>query len=231
MEGIQAIERRDEMASEVYGQEVLSLCQLLKIGVRNFKVKVLAAFPFYNEFLDQMAKLSSELLKTTAATALRDGEGELYEPWTMEAFDELLCAWVSIVSDSSLGLLEQVDVLGGREADLTWAKDKVVECAAPLYTEYVLCKLTLGRIEAERGFQEDEEGEDYTEEDSHDQLQSVAYLGRLSPYASLHFIRELLKAEHQKGCFPRLEAVFTSSATSNTAAITTYASGLMEETR
>lgn len=59
-----------EARLEALGVETLALAQVLQLGVCNFHLPLLATFPFFRELVGEWARLTQQLLETTARTAV-----------------------------------------------------------------------------------------------------------------------------------------------------------------
>ncbi len=105
-------------ASGALGAEVLAMCQLLQMLVKNFQLKVVLLLEDPRSFFVQFSSLSSAILRTFSVkarkqladflTAANMGQYEhcdvddVLDTWLMEAFDFLLDAWVILAEDPVL---------------------------------------------------------------------------------------------------------------------------------
>jgi hypothetical protein len=104
--------------SSILGAEVLAMCQLLQILVKNFQIKVVVLLDDPQAFFVQFSSLSSAILRTfyekakknlsdvLAAANMAQYEhydvDDVLDTWLMEAFDLLLDAWVVLAEDPLL---------------------------------------------------------------------------------------------------------------------------------
>ncbi len=105
-------------ASGAVGAEVLAMCQLLQMLVKNFQIKVVVLLEDPQSFFVQFSSLSLAILRTFFVKAKKQladfltvanmGQYEhcdvddVLDTWLMEAFDLLLDAWVILAEDPAL---------------------------------------------------------------------------------------------------------------------------------
>ncbi len=105
-------------ASGALGAEVLAMCQLLQMLVKNFQIKVVLLLEDPQSFFVQFSSLSLAILRTFFVKAKKQladfltvanmGQYEhcdvddVLDTWLMEAFDLLLDAWVILAEDPVL---------------------------------------------------------------------------------------------------------------------------------
>lgn len=179
--------------------ETLELCTMVGRLVSNFGVGMLASLSAFQQLLCDTAEAARQLLVNISTAA--QGCSELEEIWQMEAFDLLLETWVVVIEDPYTRRCLEGQQDGQSLISL------LVERGLPIYEQYLITRLTLSRLEAERYCNRETEDEEETIERANldEQLSGVACLGRLAFPFVADMLYRFLAAEG--GCLQRLAAL------------------------
>ncbi|ORY03726.1 hypothetical protein K493DRAFT_311626 [Basidiobolus meristosporus CBS 931.73] len=161
-----------------FGPAVLGVCEMINRLVDTVKLAVLCQMSEFFQYMTEIGKLTS--------TCLQHAATEVDDTWNMEAFDQLLEMWVTLVSKATDPYQSDAEPLksSGFIPFLTNASSHVVEAYVQV------------RLEIAKQFIEDFDEDDgnFKDQDMYaDQLIGVATLARMNPKQSIEALDGLLR--------------------------------------
>jgi len=178
----------DTYLSQLAEDEMSGVTDLVSRLVSNFSFKTLAPMADFGALCHRLAKVTASLLQSAATQAQQVGAIDYMinqEPWELRGARTLLDAWCLLCSHPSFD-----------NPEFAAAAACLREIAAPLFDEYVRCRVSISRSE---GFQEvlaqeefDLDIEDSESEALNEEITNAAVVGRLCLTSSLPMLMERL---------------------------------------
>jgi hypothetical protein len=208
--------------SSVESSQLLDTLSLTGRIVGNFKLSVLVKVPHFSNLLEWMAAVGRQLLQDNLRECEEArGDFEVMEnrEWREEAIVLLLEGIVLLCGDPWL-------LYSGAEQNRLQAQAELGKTLAPLYSDFVMVRVRMARLEEQYLASHETELDELREEifavDLEEEMQSLANLGRLDLHFSLSCLSKLFQ-----GLSPELKSLWDGPETE----VSPEAAGMLEESR
>ena len=206
----------------VESSQILDTLSLTGRIVGNFKLSILIATSSFPKMLESMAAVGRQLLRENLRECEEaGGDFEMMEnrEWREEAIVLLLEGIVLLCGDPWL-------LYSGSEDHRLQAQTQLGKILAPIYSDFVVCRTKMARLEEQYLAAHDTEIDELREEifavDLEEEMFSLANLGRLDLKFSLSCLSHLFQ-----GIVPQLRSLWDGPV----AEVSPQAAGMLEECR